>query len=439
MKINMFQSRNQEIIEIDGWRVYDLPVECSKADYDEARVEIINQVHNTPGLIALFEYGYIPYPGISDMDFWAVFSDDAEKMYIPAQPVLSEKTKYLMKHQILLITEKHYRKMLYFDPWTTYRWPNGHRLLYKNLAIKRDVNFENIKVDKNERDILSLINAEGLLALIVSVLPFYAKKKLPVRHVFEVLKTCVYITQEVNLVANKKINPTFSEDLKDLMSSWFNINQQDAVRRLIKLFYDGLLVIFEVAFSLGDWANGHSQLERIQDLGIRKTNFFNGSFLDKEAKNIYFNAFGHRRVYSDLVRTPLQALKLSIGSCRTSEIKLGWRSRVIDSFIFFLPYEAAAIFMGFVSAKGLLSDNLKKDTFSNLEEVPVFRPKIFQEKVKMINESTEIYNRKQVAGTNGKGWLWGNSVFQYSFEREKLRRKILAFWLRYQFWRAIKI
>jgi len=57
---------NKQII-IDGWRVYDLPVEYSDADYEEARVEITNQVRNTPGLIALFEYGCIPFPGISDI------------------------------------------------------------------------------------------------------------------------------------------------------------------------------------------------------------------------------------------------------------------------------------------------------------------------------------------------------------------------------------
>ncbi|KKT16440.1 MAG: hypothetical protein UV99_C0013G0007 [Parcubacteria group bacterium GW2011_GWC1_43_61] len=36
---------NKQII-IDGWRVYDLPVEYSDADYEEARVEITNQVRN---------------------------------------------------------------------------------------------------------------------------------------------------------------------------------------------------------------------------------------------------------------------------------------------------------------------------------------------------------------------------------------------------------
>ena len=225
---------NKQII-IDGWRVYDLPVEYSDADYEEARVEITNQVRNTPGLIALFEYGCIPFPGISDMDFWAVFSDDAGKMGLPLQPALSEKTKYLMSHQITLFAEKHYRKMLYFDPWTTYAWPNGQRLLYKSDGIERDLNFENIKFTKEERDILSLVLVEEYLGSINSTISFYAKKKLPVRHILETIKTCVYIIEEINLITDRKINSTFPEELKDLRSKWFKIDRQEAVKKLIKL------------------------------------------------------------------------------------------------------------------------------------------------------------------------------------------------------------
>ncbi len=434
----MIQLKNQKIIEMDGWRVYDLPIEHTQADYDEARIEIINQVRNTPGLVALFEYGCIPYPGISDMDFWAVFSDDAEKMYLPTQPALSEKTKYLMSHQITLITEKHYRKMLYLDPWTTNVWPNGQRLLYKKKDIERDVNFENIKFNKNEQDVLSLVNIEGSLDSIASVLPLYAAKELPVRHILEMLKNCTYAIREINLITNRKINPAFSGDIQDLMLNWFKIDQKQAIRRLIKLFYDGLLVIFEIVFSLNDWTSRHSQLEDIQDLGIRKTNFFNCSSLDKKAKNIYLNNFGSRRVFTDFVHTPLQALELSLNSYRQLKIRSGLHSKVIDYYVFFLPYEAAAMFMGFVSENGLLSDNLKRDIFSNLEKVPVFRSKIFQERIRMINEITEIYNRKQVVGANGKGWISGNNIFKYSFEREKLKRKLLTFWLKRKFWRAIK-
>ncbi|MDO8676874.1 MAG: hypothetical protein Q7K16_04510 [Candidatus Azambacteria bacterium] len=431
--------KNQKIIEVDGWRAYDFPIECKEADYDEARVEIVNQVRNTPGLVALFEYGWIPYPGMSDMDFWAVFCDDAEKMGLPSHPALSEKTKYLMSHQIMLISEKHYRKMLYFDPWTTYIWPNGQRLLYKKEGIERDLNFENIKFTKDERDILSLAHVEENLSSINSAIPFYAKKELPIRHILEVIKTCVYIIEEVNLITDKKINSTFSEDLKDLRSNWFKIDERQAVRRLIKLFYDGLLISFETAFSLNDWIRRHSRLECIKDLGIKKTNVFNCSSLDKISKNIYLNTFGIRRVFTDFVNTPLQALELSINSYKKIKIRLGRYSRIIDFFVIFQPLDVAAIHMGIVSENGALSNNLKKDTFSNLAEAPVFKPKIFQEKIKMINEIIEIYNRKQVKGADGKGGIFWSNLFGYSFGREKLRRKFVVFWLRRKFWRAIKM
>ncbi|KKS75159.1 MAG: hypothetical protein UV48_C0017G0001, partial [Candidatus Azambacteria bacterium GW2011_GWA2_42_9] len=81
--------------------------------------------------------------------------------------------------------------------------------------------------------------------------------------------------------------------------------------------------------------------------------------------------------------------------------------------------------------------NMRKNTFSNLEEMPVFQPKIFQEKVKMINEITEIYNNKRASDTSGKGWHFGNSSFQNSFEHKKLKKKIAVLWLKRKFWRAI--
>ena len=427
---------NKQII-IDGWRVYDLPVEYSDADYEEARVEITNQVRNTPGLIALFEYGCIPFPGISDMDFWAVFSDDAGKMGLPLQPALSEKTKYLMSHQITLFAEKHYRKMLYFDPWTTYAWPNGQRLLYKSDGIERDLNFENIKFTKEERDILSLVLVEEYLGSINSTISFYAKKKLPVRHILETIKTCVYIIEEINLITDRKINSTFLEELKDLRSKWFKIDRQEAVKKLIKLFYDGLLISFEAAFSLSNWASRRSEWLRISDLGVERINFLNHFCLDKKAKNIYLNIFNDWRVFTDFARTPAQALELSINSCREVEIKFRRYFKTIDFCVVFQPLELAAIYLGFISEKGLLSDNLRKNTFSNLEEAPVFRPKIFQEKIKMINEIIEIYNNKRVADTSGKGWHFGNGSFQNSFEHKTIKKKILVFWLKQKFWRAI--
>lgn len=430
---------NQKIMEIDGWRVYDFPVEYKESDYDEARAEIINQVRNTPGLVALFEYGWIPYPGISDMDFWAVFSDDVEKMGLPLRPALSEKTKYLMSHQITLFAEKHYRKMLYFDPWTTYIWPNGQRLLYKKESVERDVNFENIKFTKDERNVLSLARVEEDLAAINPAISLYAKKELPARHILEVIKTCVYIIEEINLIADRKINSTFPEELQNLRASWFKLDRRQAARRLIKLFYDGLLISFEAAFSLGDWVRQRSESGHIQDLGIKKTNFFNGSFLDKKSKNIYLNSFGDRRVFTDFVRNPSQALELSINSCRKFEIKLGRYSKIIDFYVVFQPLELAAIYLGLISEKGLLSDNLRKNTFSNLEELLIFRPQIFREKIKMLNEITEVYNNKRAAGAGGKGWHFGNSSFQNSFEHKKLKKKLLVFWLKRKFWREINM
>jgi hypothetical protein len=431
----MSKKINQKFLEVDEWRVYDLPIQYGEEDYNDARFEIIQQAKKTPELAALFEYGYIPVPGISDMDFWAVFPNDAKSMYISTSPALSEKTKYLMKHQITLITEKHYKKLLFFDPWTTNVWPNGHKLLYKRDDIERGLNFQKLEFTKEELEVLSLTRVEEVLRSIHSAVSFYAKKELPIRDLFETLKSCTYVLREVNNITSQKINPSFSEDLQELMKNWFEIEQKEAIRKFVNIFHEGLLVSFKCSFALADWAKRHCKSENLNEIGVRKTGFLNKPSLDKGAQNVYVNTFGGRQVYSDVIKTPEQALEVSINSYKRAKINLGRRSKVIDFYIIFQPLGAAATHLGLVSENGLLSDSLKKNTFSNMEQAPVFRHKIFQEKVKMINEITEIYNEKQ--GVGGKGWLFGNNYFGYSFGKEKLRRKILTFYLGRKFWNRV--
>ncbi len=433
----MSKDYNQKNIEIDGWRIYDLPIKYSEADYQEARDELVNKAKKTPGLIALFESGCILALGISDMDFWAVFSDDAEKMRVPTEPALSERTKDIIMHKILAVSEKHYRKVLYLDPWITYAWPNGHKLLYQKEDIDRDLNFEKINFSREQRNILSIALIEERLDPVYANIPFYAMKELPVRRVFESIKSCVYIIEEINIVTNREIDPAFSEEFNDLRKNWFEIEQKKAVKKLIDMLYRGLLIGFEAAFSLADWLKEHYQYMPSQDLKIKRTNFISHSCLDKKAKNVYLSTFRTRRVFTDFIKDPKQALELSVNSYNELKINLGWRSKIVDFYIIFQPLEVVSILLGLVSQNGLLSNALRKDIFTNQEKLPIFNPKVFQEKNKIINEITEIYNRKQAPFSDGKGFIFGNNRFGYLFEQEKLRRKALNFWLRRKFWQTI--
>lgn len=428
--------------KVDGWQVYDLPVQYAESDYEEAREEIVDKVQKTPGLIALFEYGCIPALGISDMDFWAVFADDAEEMRILSEPIFSKKTRYLMMHKMTVITEKHYHKMLYFDPWTTYPWPNGQKLLWQKEDIKRDLNFGKISFTQEERNILSAAYIEEILGLIYPIIPFYANKELFARKTLETIKDCIYIIEEINILADRKINPVFlnfSDKFKNLRDRWFEMNLQEAVKQLIDLLYQGLIVSFEVAFSLADWLGKNCDLISIDELKVKKTNFWNQSWLDKKAQNIYLNTFKNKRVFTDFVKTPGEALRLSLNSYKKIKINLGWRTKVIDFYIIFQPFKMAGIPLGLISQKGLLSDNLRRDVFTNQEKAPVLRSKIFQERSQMVNEITEIYNRKYQPNSYSKGFIYGNHRFDYRFERENLKRKVLNFYLKRKFWQTANL
>lgn len=429
--------KNQKTMEIDGWRVSDLPIEYGESDYEEARNEIVNHIRGTPGLVALFEYGYIPYPGISDMDFWGVFSDNAEKLDLPSHSELLKKTRHLMSHRIIVIPEKHYRKMLYFDPWTPIRWPNGHRLLYQSEDAKRNLNFENINFTKGEKDVLNALCIEESMVSLNTILPIYARKELPVRHVLETIKGCVYISSEVESLTGRKINSDFSKNFQDLRLNWFKLDPEQAVRRLIKLFYDSLLINFESAFYLGDWIVRRSKPENIRDLGIRRINFLNRSSLDKGANNIYFNTCGNRQVFTDFVHSPVQALELSVNSCRKSKIGQGRYHELDDFYIVFQPLTMAAISLGFCFKNNSIDKNLIKDIFSNQKTAFVFSPKILKEKLSMENEMAEIYGSKLDKNMGGKEWRSGINLFRGPFGNQKIIKKLMTLWLKRKFWRAV--
>lgn len=423
----MPENKKQMNMEVDGWRIFDLPVKYVEADYEEARLEIINKLRQIPGLIAIFEFGYIPVPGISDMDFRAIFSDDAKSMYVPREPALSEKTRYLMEHNAFILSEKHYKKALYFDPWTTNIWPDGHKLLWQREDVKRDLGFEKINFDKEAKDVLSIGRMEEALEGVFSLIPFYVKKELPVRSVFEVLKDCVYMIREINAIADRKINTTFSQDFQDLRSNWFKLERKEGVRKLIEIFQRGMLVSFEISFSLGDWLGKHAQWTSRKDLKINHTDFVSGAYLDNKSRNVYLITFGEKRVFSDSVKTPEQALRLSLNSFRKFK----------DFYIVFQPFERASMILGLVRERGLLSDNLRKDIWTNQSKLPILQSEVFREKNRMVNEITETYNKKQLRGVGGKGWVCGNNRFGYLFEYEGLKRNLLNFLMRRWFWRVI--
>lgn len=420
--------------EINGWRISDLPVQLSREDYNNAQKEITLLGPGNSDLIAIFLWGNISYPGISDMDCFAVFDNDAKKMFVPVQPLLTERAKYILKHEILMISEKHYKKMLFFDPWTTNVWPDGHKLLYQKHGINRNLNYEPISFNPEEKEILSVMRIQEQIFQIFNILPLFAKKEMPIRHVLENLKTLVYMSSEINNIGDCKVDTKMVEQLKKLMTEWFDIEQKEAIRRLIPIFKEGLILTFEIAFAVSDWASRYFKTIECDKIGIRKTDLFHSTDWDEKGKILYLNTFKTKCVYSDLVKTADKALELSLSSCSRVEFSVGKRSKSVNYHVVFLPFNFSSILLGMVNEKGLLSDALKKDIFTNQKYLQVFNPPVYRDKIGLINEITETYNNKQSILGGGKGYLYGNNLFDYSFGREKIRRKIFTFWLKRKFW-----
>ena len=51
------------------------PGEFGNDEYDNARAEIIRTYHNVDGLVAIYEFGKINNPGVSDLDLIFIFDN----------------------------------------------------------------------------------------------------------------------------------------------------------------------------------------------------------------------------------------------------------------------------------------------------------------------------------------------------------------------------
>ena len=209
------------------------------------------------------------------------------------------------------------------------------------------------------------------------------------------------------------------------------------MKRLIDILYQSLEAGFKAIFALSSWLDKNSKEISRNDLGIKKTNFWNHSVLDKKNKNVYLITFRNKKVFTDSVKTPEQAFKLSVDSYRKVKINLGWRTKIIDFYIIYQPFEMSSIYSAMTIGNGLLTNNLRNDIFTNQENLPVFNPKIFQEKINMVDEMTKFYNNKQKPDCDAKGFVCGNDRFNYLFEKEGFQRKALDFWLKRKFWQTI--
>lgn len=106
-----------------SYRYIDRPTAIPRHFYEEAIDEIIKSNKNLDGIKAIYKFGNITSPGISDLDLLFVFHDGSSCVSTGFE-FLQEKHKPIFTHGIMAISDQHFAENSYYTLWS------DHQLLW---------------------------------------------------------------------------------------------------------------------------------------------------------------------------------------------------------------------------------------------------------------------------------------------------------------------
>ena len=119
-------------------------------DYETARGLIVETYSDVVGLVAIYEFGKINNPGISDLDLIFVFEDNIENLDIGTdfyKKVLPEFVlKILCGSTLMVISETNFKNILIWDD------------LVLNCIYGKEIFFNNFDDEKDLRKIVQIMD-----------------------------------------------------------------------------------------------------------------------------------------------------------------------------------------------------------------------------------------------------------------------------------------
>lgn len=196
-------------------RFINRPVFVPKELYAEANDFLIKYFNDTPSVLAVYQFGNITSPGISDIDLLLVFKD-GEKCLLTGFEKLPVQYKYLFTHGIMALSEKHFYQNHHFTLWSDYIFLGG-----KNIAanFKEEKTAEEIKVLKIQTAL------EFLVANYIDLKVQLTYGIIKLRSFLQHMKGIIYDLEFLG-VTNGKVYDQFIE-LQHWIKNWFELKPND--------------------------------------------------------------------------------------------------------------------------------------------------------------------------------------------------------------------
>lgn len=121
-----------------GYRFFNIPKKCGNEDYRHCINHLIKKYSETEGLNAVYEWGDVSQPGISDLDIVFVFDKNPKPLPFLKRSFFfnSNKTRYLVRHPFIFIDKESFEEIRYIYPDTSFKLLHGEKIRIKEITKK---------------------------------------------------------------------------------------------------------------------------------------------------------------------------------------------------------------------------------------------------------------------------------------------------------------
>ena len=121
-----------------GYRFFNIPKKCGNEDYRRCIGHLIKKYSKTEGLNAVYEWGDVSQPGISDLDMVFVFDKNPKPLPLLKRSFFfnSSRIRYLAEHPFIFIDKWSFKDVRYVYPDTNFKLLYGEKIRIKEITKK---------------------------------------------------------------------------------------------------------------------------------------------------------------------------------------------------------------------------------------------------------------------------------------------------------------
>lgn len=207
-------------------KLTDLPRPIAPSTYEQTRQAVRDAYIPLSGVRGVVEFGTIPYPGISDMDFY-ILTDPGGTETLPRMRDFSHEQQYAMSHMQFRLSTSIFPYLRFLDPWLIHVLPLFTRGIRCTIADIEELTEE-------ERQTLSLdfifvFWISSSLALLAQI---RATGHIDCREFMESAKGSEYCLRELKRAGIIDDSEDPNMPLRNLRKEWFSIPENDRAQRV---------------------------------------------------------------------------------------------------------------------------------------------------------------------------------------------------------------